>query len=111
VHTSSAPSPDAPTASTPTAPTVGAVVGGAVVGGAVVRVRGLPGAMSDAEVRELFGSSGRILSVALERGAYSAGAQPKEATITFDARASAELAVKTMDGTKLRQATLAVELM
>jgi len=87
------------------------VVGGAVVGGAVVRVRGLPGAMSDAEVRELFGSSGRILSVALERGAYSAGAQPKEATITFDARASAELAVKTMDGTKLRQATLAVELM
>lgn len=78
--------------------------------GATVKVRGLPASMSDTDVREMFSASGRVTHVALERDAYSSGQQPKSATISFDAPASAQVAIKTMDGTKMRAITLHVEL-
>ena len=91
--------------SAPPAPSHGALGGGAV------RVHGLPAAMGEAEVKELFSDSGRILRVELDRGAYSGGSQPKAATVTFDAKASAEVAIKTLHGKQMRQATLTVELL
>jgi len=39
---------------------------------------------------------------------YSASAMPRTATIRYDAPASAEAAVRTMDGTRLRSHTLKV---
>ena len=66
--------------------------------------------MSDGEVRELFSSCGRITGVALDRGGYSGGNSPKSGTITFDSLGSAEVAVKTMNGTKLRSSALSVSL-
>ena len=75
-----------------------------------VKVRGLPPSMGDADVREIFGSCGRIVRVFLDRAAYSAGSAPKNATVAFDASASAELAVKQMNGIKMRSHTLVVEL-
>ena len=76
-----------------------------------VRVRGLPASMSDADVREIFASCGRITAVVLDRSAYSSGSTPKGATVHFDASASAELAAKNMNGVKMRAATLSVELL
>lgn len=65
--------------------------------------------MGDADVREIFASCGRITKVNLDRPGYSQGG-PKGATLFFDAKASAELAVKQMDGVKLRGDTLHVAL-
>ena len=62
------------------------------------------------QVRELFDSSGRIVACSLERGGYSAGTQPKSATITFDALGSAQAAVRSMDGRSMRGQSLRVEL-
>jgi len=39
---------------------------------------------------------------------YSASSMPRTATIRYDAPASAEAAVRTMDGTRLRSHTLKV---
>eukprot|EP00967_Tisochrysis_lutea_P132293 scaffold230772_cov40-Tisochrysis_lutea.AAC.1 len=81
------------------------------VTGPSVRIRGLPGSMSDADVREIFSSCGQVVSVSLERGAYSAGADvPKGATVTFDSLGSAQTAVRQMDGTKMRGSRLDVTL-
>ena len=52
----------------------------------------------------------RTALVTLERDAYSSGTQPKTATVHFDAPASAAVAVKKMDGIKMRSHTLRVEL-
>jgi len=85
--------------------------GGGGGGGASVRVRGIPGSMSDADVREVFGGCGRVVGVSLERGGYSAGAAvPKAGTVTFDFVGSAQMAVDKMHGTKLRGTRLEVEL-
>ena len=62
------------------------------------------------QVRELFASCGRITLVSLERDGYSAGTSPKAGSVHFDAKASADVAVKTMDGIKMRAHTLKVEL-
>lgn len=78
--------------------------------GVGVAVKGLPASMSEADVKELFSSCGRILRVALERDAYSAGTHPKSGTVVFDQKASALEAVKQMDGIKMRAHTLKVEL-
>ena len=92
--------------------TVPANSGAAPVGDADVNVQGLPAAMGDAEVRELFAECGRIVSIKLERGAYSSGgASTKSARISFDVRASAEVAVRKLHGAKMRQACLTVELL
>lgn len=124
----------------------GAMVAAASIRSAdpAVKVHGLPGSMSEADVRELFADSGRISKeptwqrtarpqpcptaqptpkpshpsdparrtalVTLERDAYSSGTQPKTATVHFDAPASAAVAVKKMDGIKMRSHTLRVEL-
>jgi hypothetical protein len=77
---------------------------------AAVRVHGLPPAMSDSEVRELFGSCGKIVSVVLDRAGYSSGSVPKGGVVTFDAKGSADVAVAQMNGTKLRNNRLTVEL-
>ena len=66
-------------------------------------------AMSEAEVKELFGSCGRISVVALDRPAYTSGTEPKGATVTFDTDAEAAEALK-LDGTKMRSVMLRVEL-
>ena len=78
--------------------------------GASVRIRGLPSTMGEAEVRELFSTCGRIVRVYLDRADYSASQAPKSGVVSFDVLASAEVAVKQMDGTKLRQQTLSVSL-
>ena len=44
----------------------------------------------------------------LNGSAYSASSMPRTATIRYDAPASAEAAVRTMDGTRLRSHTLKV---
>uniref|UniRef100_A0A7S0LQI7 Uncharacterized protein n=1 Tax=Coccolithus braarudii TaxID=221442 RepID=A0A7S0LQI7_9EUKA len=78
----------------------------AAVAGAMVRVSGVPSEFSEGDVRELLSAHGRIVSVHLERGAYSAQRAPKVARITFDAEGSADLAVRKMNGTTLRGSTL-----
>ena len=75
-----------------------------------VRVRGLPPSMAEADVRDVFASCGRIVRCTIDRSAYSAGSSPKGATVCFDASASADLAVKQMNGTKMRNFTLQVDL-
>ena len=77
-----------------------------------VKAKGLPATMSEADVRELFASCGRIVHVSLERGpdGYSTATTPKSGTIYFDALGSAQTAVKQMDGTKLRAYTIKVEM-
>ncbi len=77
---------------------------------ASVRVGGVPSDMGDLDLRDLFSRCGTILSVQLTGSAYSSSTQPRQATIRFDTPASAETAVRQMDGTKLRSNTLKVML-
>ena len=76
-----------------------------------VRVRGLPPSLTDPDVKELFAACGRITHMTLDRAASLNSSEPKSARLNFDARASAELAVKQMDGTKLRSHTIHVTLL
>lgn len=79
--------------------------------GPCVRVRGLPGSMSDADLRDIFSACGRVTAVAMERGAYSAGADvPKSATVTLDSVGSAQAAVRQLHGSKLRGSRLEVAM-
>jgi len=75
---------------------------------ASVRVGGVPPDMSDLDLRELFSRSGTVLSLQVTGSVYSASSMPRTATIRYDAPASAEAAVRTMDGTRLRSHTLKV---
>ena len=75
-----------------------------------MRVGGIPTDMSDLDLRELFASSGKIVSFHVSGSVYSASSMPRMATIRYDTPASAENAVRQMDGTKLRSHTLKVML-
>ena len=113
------PEPSAPLPSPVFAPAVAAVGSGAVGADASawrsgagteasVRVSGIPPDLADMDLKELFGSCGAVVSVRMDRGAYSAGSQPKSAVVRFDTPASAELAVKQMNGTRMRSNKLSV---
>ena len=73
-----------------------------------MQVTGIPPDLDDVSLRELFGSCGAVVSVQMDRGNYSAGTQPKSAVVRFDTPASAELAVKQMNGTRMRANQLTV---
>ena len=45
----------------------------------------------------------------MDRGAYASGSAPKNALVVFDTPASAALAVKQMDGMKMRSNKLVVQ--
>lgn len=75
-----------------------------------VRVGGVPPDMSDLDLRELFGPCGTIVKFEVSGSVYSSSSMPRTASIRFDTPASAENAVKQMDGAKLRSHTLKVML-
>jgi len=75
-----------------------------------VRVGGVPPDMSDLDLRELFAPCGTIVKFEVSGSVYSSSSTPRTASIRFDTPASAENAVKQMDGAKLRSHTLKVML-
>mmetsp|Transcript_66567 Transcript_66567/g.198896 ORF Transcript_66567/g.198896 Transcript_66567/m.198896 type:complete len:103 (+) Transcript_66567:3-311(+) len=82
--------------------------GGAGGAAASVQVSGIPPDLDDHALKELFGSCGTVVSCQMDRGNYSAGSRPKSAVVRFDTPATAELAVKQINGTRMRSNQLTV---
>lgn len=78
--------------------------------GCTVSVAGIPPDFQDADVRDLFGTYGSVLSLQLDRGSFSAGTEPKRGLLTFEGSVGAQAAAKALHGKKMRQHTLSVHV-
>lgn len=74
-----------------------------------IRVTNLPGEMQDSDIKELFGSLGRITRIFLARDKYT-GTSRGYAFVSFEKHEHAEVAVKTFNGFGYANLILKVEL-